>query len=566
MKTTLVALLSTASTVMGHGIVQEFLIGGQRYTGSLPFQDQYKNPAPDRITQAFWENGNSFIDDVTSADIACNKGSKPAKLVAPAPAGSDVTFFWTEWPESHKGPVITYLADCGGDCTTAIGSQLDWFKIDEAGLLADGTWAAEAVIKNNNSYTLTLPSKIKNGQYLMRHEIIALHAAHENKGAQFYPSCTNIEITGASGENTPDTVKLPGAYSASDPGIFINIYYPKVESYVIPGPPVYTEDGTSSPNPQVPSSSALTDEISSFPTPSATEVISSFPTFVPSATEGVFPTGDYPVGTAGVEQTPSVTDSPVPTETGSYEQPTETGPYEQPTETEAEDEDEPEETAFTTTLVTTIGGQSVTLTATYTTTPPSCDEEDDGEAGAKTLAPEPTVDPVAVCSDKTVEVEKTVTVSVTAKEVSTSIVTSVATNVVTSLYTTIVEKTVTVTEGGNVPAQTTVAPEPATTEIPEPTYPKPTTFPLGPGFTTIAPPDVPSATATADEPTGTGIPLTGYEYALTRRDCDDAFIRCQRSFVGCMKRAKRSGMQTRSCEKFKRDVCVEGFNGCNARV
>ncbi|KAK6534166.1 hypothetical protein TWF281_005501 [Arthrobotrys megalospora] len=541
MKTTLVALLSAASTAMGHGIVQEFLIGGQRYTGSLPFQDQYKNPAPDRITQAFWENGNSFIDDVTSTDIACNKGAKPAKLVAPAPAGSEVTFFWTEWPESHKGPVITYLADCGGDCTTAVGSELNWFKIDEAGLLADGTWAAEALIKNNNSYTLTLPSKIKNGQYLMRHEIIALHASHEKKGAQFYPSCTNIEITGATGENTPDTVKLPGAYSAEDPGIFINIYYPKVESYVIPGPPVYTEDGTSSPNPQVPSSSAPVD------TPS------SFPTLVPTATDGVFPTGDYPAGTAGVEQTPSVTDSPVPNETGSYEAPTET-----------EDEEEPEETAFTTTLVTTIGGQSVTLTATYTTTAPSCDEEEEEEVGPKTLAPEPTVDPVA-CSEKTVEVEKTVTVSVTTKEVSTKVVTSVATSVVTSLYTTIVEKVVTVTAGGNVPPQTTAA-APTTTIDPALTYIKPSTFPLPPGFSTIPPPDVPTTTATAEEPNGTGTPLTGYESALTRRDCDDAFIRCQRSFVGCMKRAKRSGMQTRSCEKFKRDVCVEGFNGCNARL
>ncbi|KAF3186793.1 hypothetical protein TWF788_003014 [Orbilia oligospora] len=536
MKTTLVTLLSAASTVMGHGIVQEFLIGGQRYTGSLPFQDQYKNPAPERITQAFWENGNSFIDDVTSAEIACNKGAKAAKLVAPAPAGSEITFFWTEWPESHKGPVITYLADCGGDCTTAVGSELNWFKIDEAGLLADGTWAADAVIKNNNSYTLTLPKKIKNGQYLLRHEIIALHAAHEQKGAQFYPSCTNIEITGATGENTPDTVKIPGAYSASDPGIFINIYYPKVESYVIPGPPVYTEDGTSSPNPQVPSSSTPADT-------------SSFPTLVPTATDGVFPTGDFPAGTAGVEETPVVTDSPVPNPTGGYEA---------PTETETDEEDEPEETAFTTTLVTTIGGQSVTLTATYTTTPPPCYEQDDEEVGVKTVAPVPTVDPVAACSDKTV------TVSVTTKEVSTSIVTSIATSVVTSLYTTVVEKTVTVVQGGNVPAQTTVAPNPVTSGIPD--YPKPSTFPLGAGFTTIEAPNVPTSVATAEEPSGTGTPLSGYEYALTRRDCDDAFIRCQRSFVGCMKRAKRSGMQTRSCEKFKRDVCVEGFNGCSARV
>ncbi|KAK6356920.1 hypothetical protein TWF718_001258 [Orbilia javanica] len=557
MKTTLIALLSAASTAMGHGIVEEFLIGGQRYTGSLPFQDQYKNPAPDRITQAFWENGNSFIDDVTSADIACNKGAKAAKLVAPAPAGSEITFFWTEWPESHKGPVITYLADCGGDCTTAVGSELNWFKIDEAGLLPDGTWAADAVIKNGNSYTLTLPKKIKNGQYLLRHEIIALHAAHEEKGAQFYPSCTNIEITGATGENTPDTVKIPGAYSASDPGIFINIYYPKPETYVIPGPPVYTEDGTSSPNPQVPSSSVPADTVSSAPVDEA----SSFPTLVPTATDGVFPTGDYPAGTAGVEETPVVTDSPVPVETGSYEVPTETD----------DEDDEPEETTFTTTVVTTIGGQSVTLTATYTTTP-SCDETAESEVGVKTIAPIPTADPVAACSDATVTVSVTrnrVSTRVfTRTRVSTKVVTSVATSVVTSLYTSIVEKTITVVAGGDGPAST-VAPVPTTAPVPTPEtdslYVVPTTFPLAPGFTMINPPEAPTSTATAEEPNGTGTPLTGYESALTRRDCDDAFIRCQRSFLGCMKRAKRSGMQARSCEKFKRDVCIEGFSGCSAK-
>ncbi|KAF3901981.1 Endoglucanase-4 [Orbilia brochopaga] len=516
MKTTLIALLSAATTVLGHGYVQELEINGQRYTGSLPFQDQYKNPPPDRIVQAFWANGNSFVDDVTSKDIACDKGATPAKLVAPASAGSEVTFFWTAWPESHKGPVITYLADCNGDCTTAVGSELNWFKIDEAGFLADGTWAAEKLIKNNNTWTVTLPSKIKNGQYLMRHEIIALHSAYDPKGAQFYPSCTNIEITGATGENTPETVKFPGAYSVSDPGLLINIYYPAVTNYTIPGPALYTEGGAV-PKPVVPGPAS--DAASS----------SAYPTLKPTATQGIFPS-DGAAGT-GVEPVPAVTDAPKPTGN--------------------DEDDEPEVTLIVTTFVTEIAGKPVTTTATYTNDV-DCDGEEDGPE--PTVAPAPTMEPVA-CVDKTVE--KTVTV--TAEPVT-------------------VEKPVTVTV-----TETPVAaePEPTSTRTPATTTKviatnvAPTDLPSG--FSTIAFPSaaavpttvVPSLAPSSiaqPQPSGTGTPMNGYAKALTRRDCDDAYALCQRSYEGCMKRAKRSEMQTRSCEKYRRDICVEGLRGCDARV
>lgn len=50
--------------------------------------------------------------DVDSIDIQCNQGAEPAVLHAPAAAGSDVKLTWTIWPESHVGPVITYMARC----------------------------------------------------------------------------------------------------------------------------------------------------------------------------------------------------------------------------------------------------------------------------------------------------------------------------------------------------------------------------------------------------------------------------------------------------------------------
>ncbi|EPS40687.1 hypothetical protein H072_5441 [Dactylellina haptotyla CBS 200.50] len=236
MKSSFMLLTAAASTVMGHGFVKEFIIGGQSYPGSDPFNEEYNDPA--RITQPFFSNKDSPIIYLNNDEVTCNRGAKPAKLVAKAPAGSKIVFKWSKWFDDHKGPIITYLADCGGDCTKAKGPDLNWFKVDEAGLI-NGVWATDILMKQDKTWTIQLPKKIKNGQYLMRHEMIALHLADKPNGAQFYPSCSNIEITGGTGEASPPTVKFPSAYQTNDPSILLSIK--GINSYRIPGPACYTE-------------------------------------------------------------------------------------------------------------------------------------------------------------------------------------------------------------------------------------------------------------------------------------------------------------------------------------
>lgn len=65
---------------------------------------------PDRISRSI--PGNGPVEDVTSIDVQCNTDAAPAKLHATAAAGSAVTLRWTLWPDSHMGPVITYMARC----------------------------------------------------------------------------------------------------------------------------------------------------------------------------------------------------------------------------------------------------------------------------------------------------------------------------------------------------------------------------------------------------------------------------------------------------------------------
>jgi len=196
------------------------------------------------------------ITDVTSNDVICNGGINPyqqpvSQVVINVTAGSQMTAEWhhtlagavagdTADPidPSHKGPVIVYLAKVPSATQTSV-TGLQWFKIWQDGLTSDGLWGVDRLIANKGKHTFTIPSCIASGQYLVRTEIIALHAATSYPGAQLYMECGQLNISGGSGSKSPATVSFPGAYKGTDPGITINIYYPVPTSYTVPGPAVF---------------------------------------------------------------------------------------------------------------------------------------------------------------------------------------------------------------------------------------------------------------------------------------------------------------------------------------
>lgn len=192
------------------------------------------------------------ITDVTSNYLACNGGSNPTtatNAVINVAAGSTVQATWRHTltsgsddviDPSHKGPVMAYMKKVS-DATTDVGYGNGWFKISEAGLtnVASQDWAVTDLIAALGVQQIPIPACIESGQYLLRAELIALHGASSSGGAQFYMECAQINVTGGSGAKSPATVSLPGAYSATDPGILINIYQ-TLSSYTIPGPSVFT--------------------------------------------------------------------------------------------------------------------------------------------------------------------------------------------------------------------------------------------------------------------------------------------------------------------------------------
>ncbi|KUJ18963.1 uncharacterized protein LY89DRAFT_582205 [Mollisia scopiformis] len=191
------------------------------------------------------------ITDVTTNDVACNGGPNPttaSPYVINVNAGDTVQATWRHTltstaandavyviDPSHKGPVMAYMKKVT-NATSDVGYGDGWFKISEAGLnVATQDWATTDLIANAGVQNIQIPSCIENGQYLLRAELIALHAASSYPGAQLYMECAQINVSGGSGTATPSTVSFPGTYAGTDPGILINIYQ-TLTTYQIPGP------------------------------------------------------------------------------------------------------------------------------------------------------------------------------------------------------------------------------------------------------------------------------------------------------------------------------------------
>lgn len=116
------------------------------------------------------------------------------------------------------------MGNCNGDCKNVDPTTIDFFKISEDDKRPDGMWE-QATLKNFNTVKATVPWDIASGNYMIRHEIIALHEANMVGGCEFYPSCINVQVQGGGDAYPSDTVKFPGGYNEQDPGIYLpNMY------------------------------------------------------------------------------------------------------------------------------------------------------------------------------------------------------------------------------------------------------------------------------------------------------------------------------------------------------
>ncbi|KAM7186257.1 putative endo-beta-1,4-glucanase D [Naviculisporaceae sp. PSN 640] len=216
--TVLTALLGAVGLqeAQGHYIFQQFGVGSTKFA---VYQHIRKNT-----------NMNSPVTSLTSNDLRCNVGggSGASTTVANVKAGDSFTFR-TDQAVYHQGPISLYMSKAPGSVQDYDGSG-NWFKIYDWGPTFSGgnpSWPLRS------EYTYNIPKCIPNGEYLLRIQSLAIH----NPGStpQWYVSCAQVNVTGGGNANPSPTVKIPGAFKASDPGYTANIYN-NFKSYTVPGP------------------------------------------------------------------------------------------------------------------------------------------------------------------------------------------------------------------------------------------------------------------------------------------------------------------------------------------
>lgn len=265
------AIAALAATAAAHGTVTGFVTDGV-YNKGYDISNYYLAQQGQKVAEtAAWsaenlDNGFVAPDAYTTADIVCHKNAKAATSSATVKAGGKIDFQWSKWPESHVGPMLTYVAKCDGDCSSADKTSLAWVKIDGEGFTDD--WASNKMIANNNTWSITVPSTLASGKYVFRHETIALHSAGSEGGAQNYPQCMNIEITGGGSDNPEGTVGTK-LYTPQDKGILFNVYGGDNSAYVVPGPKLYGAGSSTTPATPTTSKPASSAPASSAPASSA---------------------------------------------------------------------------------------------------------------------------------------------------------------------------------------------------------------------------------------------------------------------------------------------------------
>lgn len=188
------------------------------------------------------------MTSVSGNDIACGAHNSQSN-VCPVNAGDtlEVEMHQQQGDRScrneaiggaHYGPVTVYMAKVS-DAATANPNSAGWFKVSEGGLMSNNPdyFAVQVLNANCGHWSFKIPSDIQAGDYLIRAEVIALHSASGSGGAQFYPACYQVRVSGGGSANPP-TVRFPGAYSANHPGIQVNIHQ-DLSTYAIPGPAPY---------------------------------------------------------------------------------------------------------------------------------------------------------------------------------------------------------------------------------------------------------------------------------------------------------------------------------------
>ncbi|KAK3398559.1 glycosyl hydrolase family 61-domain-containing protein [Sordaria brevicollis] len=199
------------------------------------------------------------IINMYSNDMICGRdGLKKVSYTIPATAGSKMTFEFRAYADgnkpgfiddSHQGPISVY-AKAVSDFDQNPGGH-GWFKIWHEGYdESTNKWAVQKVIETNGLLSISLPTGMPTGSYLLRTEVIAMQNVTTKPDGnwvtepQFYANCVQVYLQGSSTGSLSipkdKEVSIPGHVHPSDKGLNFNMYEMKgALPYIIPGPGLF---------------------------------------------------------------------------------------------------------------------------------------------------------------------------------------------------------------------------------------------------------------------------------------------------------------------------------------
>lgn len=266
---TAVLFAGLVAQVSGHTAVESAEIGGVTYPGfrGATIDAPLEKNSPAWKTNQGWGFQPIMGDSINKPDIIAHKDATPSPNTAEAPAGSKVTFHWHHegscnqgeegWDCSHHGWTATWLAPCNGDCSKVDKTKLEFFKIDEVALTSypkgtryaqgdprgqTGKWGTDAIFYDNgNAHTVTIPSEIPSGNYVLRTEVASIHNNGAVSNRQLWPQAFNIKVTGGDDSKpVPKGIKGTEIYNQNDKLLKWDLYWHEPEETIgeAPGPEI----------------------------------------------------------------------------------------------------------------------------------------------------------------------------------------------------------------------------------------------------------------------------------------------------------------------------------------
>ncbi|KAH6659631.1 glycoside hydrolase [Truncatella angustata] len=191
-------------------------------------------------------NSNAPLQIVNSTDMRCNAGASLGTSLNTSTltinAGDELGFV-IESTFGHPGIQQVYLsrAPDGVNAADYDGSG-DWARIYAVTTLANSTLGDEGLVwamRRTHSFRFPLARNVPPGEYLLRAEGLALHAAHKLDCAQFYVGCAQVRVVGDGTGVPAPLVSIPGVYSDTTPGVLIPDFWTRITNYTEPGPELW---------------------------------------------------------------------------------------------------------------------------------------------------------------------------------------------------------------------------------------------------------------------------------------------------------------------------------------